>query len=99
MVQAGVDPGFTKWECQPQRGREPIIWPFFPEICMEIKKIERGRGGGGNASKVLLCRSTTAAYLPTQIPQNTTNVMSWDRENKIIYLRLPQSEAHSCFSN
>ena len=46
MVQAGVDPGFTKWECQPQRGREPIIWPFFPEICMKIKKIERGRGGG-----------------------------------------------------
>ena len=33
---------------------QPIIWPTFPEICMNMKKIERGW-----VSKILLFRSAT----------------------------------------
>ena len=33
---AVADPGFLRGR-QP-RGRQPIIWPIFPENCMKIKK-------------------------------------------------------------
>ena len=37
-------PGFTRGRRrQTQRGRQPIIWPIFPENCMQIRKL-RARG-------------------------------------------------------
>ena len=44
-----VDPGRG-------RGRQPIIWPNFPDYCIKVKKC----GPRGGASKMLLCRSATA---------------------------------------
>ena len=47
----------SKKEGQPQWGLQLITWLNFPENCMKIKKIGRGR-----ASKSLLCRSATERY-------------------------------------
>ena len=44
---SGADPGFLQ-------GRQPIIWPDFPENYMKMNKI-----GSGGASKICLCRSAT----------------------------------------
>ena len=43
--------------CQLPRGRQHTILPKFPKNCMKLK--EFGPSGGGRASKILLCRSTT----------------------------------------
>ena len=39
-------------------GCQHVILPNFPKNCMKLK--EFGPRGGGRASKILLCRSTTA---------------------------------------
>ena len=36
-----VDPGFSRWGCQPlSLRRKPIIWQHFGGNCMKMKKIE-----------------------------------------------------------
>ena len=41
----------------PKGGRQPIVWPIFPENCMKMKKF--GARGGGRASLTPPLRSTT----------------------------------------
>ena len=43
-----ADPAFPRGGCANPKGgggRQPIIWPIFPENCMKMKKIWP-RGGG-----------------------------------------------------
>ena len=39
-----ADPGFPRRGTNPSEGRQPTIWPFFPENCMKMKKFWH-RGG------------------------------------------------------
>ena len=37
--QTVADPGFPKGGgANPKEGRQPILWPIFPENCMKMKK-------------------------------------------------------------
>ena len=47
VLNAVADPGFPRGgDANPKGGgRQPIIWPIFPENCMKMKKFwARGRG-------------------------------------------------------
>ena len=44
VTVAVADPGFPRGgTLTPKGGRQPIIWPIFPENCMKMKKF--GAGG------------------------------------------------------
>ena len=50
-----ADPGFPRGGgANPKGGRQPIIWPIFPENCMKMKKF--GAGGGARPSRPPLKR-------------------------------------------
>ena len=38
-----ADPGFPRGTPRPKGGRQPIIWSNFPENCMKMEKLDRGR--------------------------------------------------------
>ena len=37
--------GISQGGTNPKGGRQPIIWPKFPENCMKMKKIGPSKGG------------------------------------------------------
>ena len=84
-----ADPGFPRGGgANPEGGRQPIIWPIFPENCMKMKKF--WARGGGRASLAPPLRSATGNPVSSSRSSEST-----DRNREIYFSLLDLESEHN----